>query len=201
MPLQSVDMTPFENASNLRHRRIVETALRRDPAHLDVLRTVRSIGLPDWAIGAGFVRNAVWDLQHGHCKPTPLADVDVLYFAPDRCSAATDHAYEQKLRSARPEWLWSVRNQARMHVRNGDAGYRSTYDAMRYWLEVPTCVAVRLTEHDKIEIIAPYGLNGLIDMVVRPTPRGFEKIEQYRARMRAKRWPETWPRVILTNLE
>jgi len=171
-----------------------------DPTRRAVLDAVRALGLPDWAVGAGFVRNAVWDRLHGFVAPTPLDDVDVLYFDPADFSKATEQALEARLAAAMPDVPWSVRNQARMHRRNGDAPYRDTEDALRYWLETATCVAVRLERDDSLTVIAPYGVDDLLGFCSGPTPRGRQRDEAYRARMRAKNWPARWPRVRVAGL-
>ena len=50
---------------------------------MDVLRVVRQHQLPDSWVGAGFVRRKVWDNLHGFEEPTPLNDIDVLFFNPN----------------------------------------------------------------------------------------------------------------------
>jgi hypothetical protein len=137
----------------------------------------------------------VWDVLHGHAEPTPLVDVDVLFFAAEEASREREATIEAALREAMPEIPWSVRNQARMHRRNGDAPYADTADALRFWLETPTAVAIRIAEGGRATLLAPFGIADLLGMVARPTPRGREKIAQYRQRMREKNWPARWPRV------
>ncbi|MEM1046011.1 MAG: nucleotidyltransferase family protein [Pseudomonadota bacterium] len=176
---------------------LVLTCIRNSPWHMQTLRAVRDVGLPDWAIGAGFVRNAVWDRLHGHATLTPLADVDGLFFDPEETDRSRELLVEKELGSALPDRPWSVRNQARMHSRNGDAPYASTLDAMRFWLETPTCVAVCLETDDRLRLLAPYGLEDLVTMRGRPTPTGIRKAGTYRARMREKDWPATWPKVVV----
>ncbi len=171
------------------------------PWHLQTLRAVRNLNLPDWAIGAGFVRNAVWDRLHGFSEPTPLADIDVLYFDPSEASRAREKNLEATLGATLPGRPWSVRNQARMHLRNADRAYHSTEDAMSFWLETPTCVAVGLDGADAISIIAPFGLTDLVEMPGRPTAAGRVKFAPYLARMRAKNWPATWPQVRVEGLD
>lgn len=171
-----------------------------DPWRRAVLEAVRTLDLPDLAVGAGFVRNAVWDRLHGFEKPTPLDDVDVLYFEPSDHTRETEQAIEAQLAAAMPGVPWSVRNQARMHRRNGDAPYRDTEDALRYWLETATCIAVRLEADDSLTVIAPYGLDDLLALRSGPTPRGRARYDAYCARMRAKDWPARWPRVRVEGL-
>lgn len=172
----------------------------RTPWRLSVLQSVRQLGLADWAVGAGFVRSAVWDHLHGYSEPSPLNDVDVLYFDPTSADIGRDEALERELRSAMPDVPWQVKNQVRMHHRNGDPPYRNCEDALRYWLETATCVALRLEADDTLAIMAPYGLDDLLALRSRPTPRGRERYGAYIRRMRRKNWPEQWPRVRVEGL-
>ena len=167
---------------------------------MQCLEAVSTLELPDWAIGAGFVRNVVWDRLHEFRHRTPLPDIDVLYFDMVRRTAAEDSELERMLTDLCPGRPWSVRNQARMHRRNGDQPYHSTEDAMRYWLEKPTAVAVRINRDAEIEILAPFGVECLIEMRGEPTPSGLRKYDQYTARMQAKNWPAIWPKVRVEGL-
>lgn len=171
-----------------------------DPWRMSVLRAVRSEGLPDWAVGAGFVRNAVWDHLHGRKIATPLGDVDVLYFDRSDTGRDAEREIEARLACRMPSVPWSVRNQARMHLRNGDDPYAGTGDALRYWLETATCVAVTLDADDRMSVIAPYGVDDLSEMRSGPTARGRQRHGDYLARMREKNWPARWPRVRVEGL-
>ena len=180
-------------------RRRVLSLIRADPWMMDVLATVAELELPDWWIGAGFVRAKVWDLLHGYDRPTPLDDVDVIYFDPADLSKSPEKTAEKALSARRPDVPWSVRNQARMHLRNDDPPYRDSADALRFWLETPTCVAVRLDARGELALTAPYGLADLLSMVVRPTPAGRRRSAQYRARLAGKPWQRHWPRLRLCD--
>ncbi len=145
------------------------------PALLEPLRTVAALGLPDAWIGAGFLRDAVWDALHGLPFGTnPPSDVDVVWFDPARATAAADAAIEAQLRAARPAVPWEVRNQARMAARNGHAPYAGTLDAMAHWPDTATAVAARLNPAGgaaaAVEVAAPWGVDDLLAGLVRPTP-------------------------------
>ncbi len=140
-----------------------------DDRRMAALAAVASLRLPDCWIGAGFVRDAVWDRLHGRPPAMPHGDVDVLYFDSRHLSPGDDAALERRLRAAAPEPDWSVRNQARMHLRNGDPPYRSVGDAMRFWPETATAVALRLAGNGAIEVMAPYRLGDLYRLRLVPT--------------------------------
>lgn len=175
------------------------TLIAVQPERMRLLRTVRDFGPADAWVGAGFVRNAVWDALHGHAEATPLVDVDVLYFGADRLAPEVDADWERRLRDACPAVPWSVRNQARMHLRNGDAPYRDCGDAMRHWPEVCTAVALRL-QGERLELLAPVGIDDLLELRVRPTERFRAKPDIYRERLTAKNWLARWPNLRIEHL-
>lgn len=85
-----------------------------------------------------------------------------------------------------------------MHVQNGDEPYPSATDAMRYWLETATAVAVRLQEDGSYEIAAPLGLGDLFGLIIRPAGRfATEKITIYQDRIKSKNWMSIWPMLML----
>ena len=158
--------------------------LRDDGIRWHLLDIVRSLGLPNCWIAAGFIRNMVWDRLH-QCINSPIAsDVDVIWYDPSRPDADTDRDIEALLRNTEPLIDWSVKNQARMHLRNNDAPYDSATDAMRHWPETATAIAARRSGLAGCDISAPFGLKDLITLQLRPTPRfTSEKLQIYTARM------------------
>ncbi len=167
-------------------------------AHADLhalLLHVESLALPDAWIGAGFIRNSVWDVLHGRrILVSSLSDVDVLFFDPDDPGKDKESVIEQRLRALAPNVPWSVKNQARMHLRNGDAPYRDTLDAVAHWAETATAIAAR-SIGGTVEVMAPYGITDLLSLIVRPTPVFRHKMDVYRQRVMAKNWPACWPKL------
>lgn len=162
------------------------------------LGQVADLGLPQGCIGAGFVRNLVWDHLHGRPSDCRDADVDVLWFDPVHISPDLDAALETRLRATAPDLRWSVCNQARMHLRNGDAPYASVADAMRAWPETATAIAAA-RDGAECRIIAPFGLADLGQMILRPTSTAPSKRAAFDDRLRSRDWPRRWPMVrILT---
>lgn len=167
--------------------------ISRQPHVVGPLTALAALGLPDAWIGAGLIRCAVWDELHGfEGRHTEMNDVDVVYFDAADATVERDLSIEAQLRSAMPEVPWEVRNQARMHTRNGDARYHDTEDALRYWAETATAIAARLKE-GSIELIAPHGIDDLVGLIVRPTPVFTRKPDAYRKRRAAKDWGQRWP--------
>ena len=116
---------------------------------MQVLRAARASDPPEWVIGAGVVRNLVWDHLHGYAQPTPVRDVDLVYFDPLDLRPEAERAWEDRLRSAMPNVPWQVKNQAAVHLwyarRFGCSvpPLESIEAAVASWPEMATAVAVR----------------------------------------------------------
>jgi hypothetical protein len=162
------------------------------------LHLVKSLELPEWHIASGYVRNFVWDHLHGNSNPTPFNDVDVLYFDPSDLSVETERQYDKLLKFQISEYNWSVKNQARMHLRNGESPYISVSDAMKRWPETATATGISLDDHNNVKVIAPHGLDDLFDLVIRRSPYFKDKAYFYK-RVQSKRWQELWPQLILVE--
>lgn len=113
-----------------------------DPRRRSALKAVRGLRLPDCWIGAGFIRTAVWDslLDRPSARP---CDVDVVWFDSRRACPLRDAVLQTRLSRSMPELDWSLKNQSRMHQRNGDDAYTSSFDAVKRWPETATAVALR----------------------------------------------------------
>ncbi len=167
--------------------------IRNDPLRLAALEQAAALALPDWCLAAGFVRNLVWDKLHDYEQATLLADIDLIYFDPFDLSPERDLDIENRLK-AKSGFNWSVKNQARMHIRNDDAAYTNTADAMMHWIEVETAIGVRLIVDGELELIAPFGLSFLENLTItlnqhRPKPIDFS------ARVAGKQWQKIWPKL------
>lgn len=164
-----------------------------DPMRMRALRLARELDLPDWYIAAGFVRNLVWDKLHGYKTATQLADIDLIYFDPAHASSEHDRRHEARLAEFDNTLPWSVHNQARMHERNGDQPYRCALDAMEYWVEQETAVAVRLDDCDHIEVVSAFGLESLFEKRITPNRKKRNSAAEFSSRIARKNWLWIWP--------
>jgi uncharacterized protein len=172
--------------------------IESDPWMIEVLDAVDAIGPAGAWVAAGFVRNKVWDALHGYLRPSLLNDVDVIYFDSQNQSNESEKAFEGALLKAMPLVPWSVRNQARMHHSFRAPPAFGTLDAMRYWPETATALAVCKSHNEPMRFVSCYGLDDLLGQVVKPTPNF--PIEIYRKRVLAKDWSSTWPMLKIYGL-
>jgi hypothetical protein len=162
------------------------------------LELVQQLNLPYGCISAGYVRNYVWDCLHGFSNRTPLNDVDILYYDSTDLSEDSEKKYESFLKHQWHGYNWSVKNQARMHIRNQDKPYLSVAEAMKRWPETATAVGISLDNSNKIEIIAPHGLHDLFDLVIRRSAF-FKDTAYFYTRIHNKKWLEVWPQLRLVE--
>ena len=147
----------------------------------DILITLRGVN-DSYFLGGGLIRNAVWDFLHGYSSPTPLEDVDVIYFDQRRNQKEDDLEINAKLASIIPNLKWSTKNQARMHIANSEVPYVSLEDAIAKWPETATAIIARLDESGELHFIAPYGFDDLLRLIVTYTPAFASRIDILRAR-------------------
>ncbi|OGI29555.1 MAG: hypothetical protein A2288_03120 [Candidatus Moranbacteria bacterium RIFOXYA12_FULL_44_15] len=175
--------------------------VENDQWMMKVLATAKSLNLPDWWIGAGFVRNKVWDYLHNFNHSTSLSDIDVIYFNAEDKEESTEKKLENELQKLLPNLPWSVKNQARMYIANGDNPYVSSTDALARWPETATSIAVKLDEKNQVIINAPNGIDDLVNLRVCPTPAFRSKKEIYESRLKKKNWEAKWPKIQVFHFE
>lgn len=177
--------------------------VENDEWMMDILRAVKTLNLPDWWIGAGFVRSKVWDSLHEYKVRTPIPDIDVIYFDPNDFSkeesvqdtTKQEIEYEKKLGRLIPKTNWSVTNQARMHLFHNHQPYLNSEQALAQWVETATCVGVRLDKTDNAILTSPRGIEDLVNLILRPTPGSYKDDTFFKERVEKKAWCTKWPKL------
>ena len=177
----------------------LESIVRASPTLMQVLATARDLDLPDWLIFSGAVYQRVLNHLTGRDADYGVRDYDLGYFdASDLSYEAEDvvirkvaAAFEPPLRE-----MVEVRNQARVHLwfegKFGEpyAPLTSSAEALTRFVSPLFAVAVRLEPDDALTIMAPFGLDDLFAMRLRPNPwrrtNGFART----AASTQARWPE-----------
>ena len=166
--------------------------IEADNMRMRCVNAVAELSLPDCYIAAGFVRNLIWDKLTQ--RQTLLTDIDVIYFDRDNTSAMQDRYYERLLELNSPiggQSKWSVKNQSRMHLRNGDLAYKSSLDAMTYWPEKETAIGVRLDEKGELELGLAFSHFNYCALTLTHNPKRAREI--FQQRISHKNWLTHWP--------
>ncbi len=168
--------------------------IEQDEWMMGILRDVENLNLPDWWVGAGFVRGKVWDSLHGYTERTLLPDIDIVYF--DLNSPKEDEKkYWSQIKKLHPEEKWSVTNTAFRHLRNNrEQPYKNSSEALSEWVETATGIGVRLHK-GKLELTAPNGIDDLVNLVLRPTKAWENRRQEFEKRVEDKEWLKKWPKL------
>jgi hypothetical protein len=153
----------------------------------------------DWRLVSGAVYGTIFNSLTGRPPDYGIKDYDICYFdddisweAEDIWIKRVDASLDEDLRS-----LAEVRNQARVHLwfeSKFGAPYsalKNTDESLERYLCYAHAVAIRLEADDEISICAPFGLDDIFGMVLRPNPKNFAP-ERFMEKSLSiqKRWPE-----------
>lgn len=173
--------------------------VRASPRVMQVLAIARDAGLPDWRLVAGSIYGTVWNALTGQRADHGIKDYDICYFDPDTSWEAEDLWIKAVAAITPPDLLplIEVRNQARVHIWfsekfGGDyPALTHTDEALGRYLCYSDAVAVRLEAEDKISVAAPFGLDDIFTMTMRPNPgRGTTDNRAAKVASIQARWPD-----------
>jgi len=183
----------------MKHAETLETLVRRSDSLMAVLRAARELDLPDWLIFSGAVYQKVLNHLTGRPQDYGLKDYDLAYFdASDLSWDAEDQVIRRAAAELPPplDQLVEVRNQARVHLWF-EGRFGEPYDplscstqALERFLCTTNAVGVRLEADDRLTIAAPFGLEDLFGLRLRPNPN--RPVEDFRRKVSGvlARWPE-----------
>ena len=184
----------------------LRTLVCSSPFLMRALRAARTVDPPDWLIGAGVIRDRVWNHLHGFAQPAPSKDVDLAFFDPASLGSDREQSLQRAVTVQAPDICWDVTNQAGVHLWYPEVfgtevePLTSSADGVGTWPETATAVGVRLLADDSIQIVAPCGLDDLFGLICRRNPRRVTE-EQYRRRLERTQIPKRWPRVQILDAQ
>lgn len=129
-----------------------------------------------------------------------IKDFDLVYFDPDISYEAEDVFIRKGEELFKDIGIpVEIRNQARVHLwygkrfgNNEIEPHVSTEDAIDRWPTTATSVGVRIEPTGAWRFYAPFGLDDLLGLVVRPNKR---KVTQVIYDQKAERWKKAWPKL------
>ena len=169
--------------------------VKNDEWMMSVLAEAKRLNLPDWMVGAGFLRNKVWDYLHDIKRViADTHDIDLVYFDKENVSEEKDKELSEIMKGVLG-LDWEIVNQAYTHKwHNRDTPYRDTTEGLSEWVETPTCVGVTLANGEP-KIIAPHGIDDLVNLLIKPTPTRNGDLGIFYKRIESKKWLEKWPKL------
>ena len=177
----------------------LRTVLGQSPIISEALKRAELLDLPSWYLSAGCISQTVWNHISGMPHHSHIKDLDLAYFDPDDLSYEAESQLVSKCQEIFDgvPIMVDLKNQARVHIWHEEhfgyaiRPYRSVEDAINSWPTTATCVGVRYL-HGEFEVYAPYGLNDLFGMTIKPNKVNITE-DIYIAKV--TRWKDCWPQL------
>ena len=155
-------------------------------------------------LSAGVIRNRIWSHLHGQKYDFHQTEVDVVFYDAEEINQQRTLKLKSLLEAKYPDQIWDITNQAHVHHwYKTESGHtiqplKSMSEALSYWPETATAIAVRMDEQHQIEVIAPLGLSDLFELKLRWNDR-FVSRGVFEQRVQTKRFLERWPQLEIVN--
>lgn len=177
----------------------LERIVRADAQLMRLLEVGRAVNLPQWRLVAGCIYQTVWNSLTERPPGTGISDYDLIYFDDRELSKEAEDAAELQVRECLPDIPApvEVRNQARVHLWFEDyfgipyAPLSCADEAIGRYASSTHAVGIRLTRDGLFDVYAPFGLEDIFAMIMRPNYALPNKPTHDRKAGRAKTiWPE-----------
>jgi len=159
------------------------------------------LGLPDTWVVSGCLFQTAWNVLSGQTPTHGIKDYDLFYFNASDLSAES----EAKINRHGAEIFSDldceidIRNQARVHTwyesEFGVREYpqlRKSTDGIDNFLAVCCMVGVRRQSSREIDVYSPFGVEDILNRVMRPNPWYLNAPVDFYDR-KAQRWSALWP--------
>lgn len=177
---------------------VLEKILLSNSTLKEVLVRLSQTDLKNYYVAAGCINQTIFNYYHGYPLMNGIDDFDIVYFDSDVSYEKEDSIIKEINNLVNDLNIkCDVKNEARVHLWYGEKygkhiePYTSLEDAIDSWGTSVTCLGVRL-ENNKLIIYAPYGLNDLFSMTIRPVKRQYTE-EQYI--IKTNKWKKKWPKL------
>jgi hypothetical protein len=177
----------------------LETLLQLNEDAQKILRAAPTLKMPEWYLGAGGISQTVWNVFHGFDPKYAIKDYDLVYYDATDVSYKTEDDVIQKAKQLFHDIFVpvEVRNEARVHLWYLEKfgypiqPYKSVEEAIASWPTTATCVGVKYID-DHFHVYAPYGLDDLFAMIVKPNK---VQIKKSIYEDKVNRWIKIWPKL------
>lgn len=157
-----------------------------------------------WYLGAGCLCQSVWNWLSGRKITEGIKDYDLVYYDAGDISRGSEAEEQERVKNkfSLPVEI-EVVNEARVHLWfEEDFGkkidqLKSCEDAINQWPTTATSVGINKIG-SKYNVYAPYGLNDLFGMVVRPNK---PSVIKWVYEKKVEKWTKIWPNLNVIRWE
>lgn len=180
------------------HNRLTEL-FSRSALLMDIFKRAQGLAPFPYYIGAGCLVQSVWNELTGREPDYGIGDIDIIYYDGHDLSYAAE---DRMIANGRELFAGisipvDLKNQARVHLWYRDkfgvelAPYASLEDAINSWPTTVTSLGARLSSEGEWQVYAPFGLEDLFQLVLRPNKALIsEDVYLNKTRKWKSKWPE-----------
>ena len=175
---------------------ILTKILSKNKKLISLLKILENDEIENYYITAGAINQTIFNYYHNYKIDYGIKDYDIVYFDKDITYEKEDiiiKRLDKKIKKLNIKT--DIKNQARVHIWYYEKygikrlPYSSVEDAISRFGATITCIGVKLI-NNKLVVFAPYGLNDLFKMIIRPVKIEFTKeLYDQRAELWIKKWP------------
>lgn len=180
----------------------LERMVRADSHLVALMVAARDLDLPQHRVVAGCIYQTVWNTLTGRPAGTGINDYDLIYFNEADLSSESEAAIEGRVRGrlANAPAPIEVRNQARVHLWFEDyfgicyPALSCADEAITRYASTTHAIGVKLADDGRLDIFAPFGLDDIFALTVRPN---YALPNQATHERKASRVKAVWPELTI----
>ena len=185
----------------------LEEILNRNKTLMEILKRLEKYQKEDsnfknYYVGAGAINQTVFNYFHRYPIDQNISDYDIVYYDKDTSYEQEDKIIK-KIESSLKDLniKTDIKNECRVPIWKKEKynqeikPYLSVEDAISRWTTTITCIGVRL-EEGKLKIYAPYGLEDLFSLIIRPVKKD-ATLKVYEEKV--KKWQQKWPKLTIIS--
>lgn len=179
---------------------VLESILNKSKKIKEILRVLEQYSkenqdFKNYYLAAGCINQTIFNYYHNYDLDYGIGDYDIVYYDEDTSYEKEDIIIKDlKERLKHLDLKFDIKNEKRVHIwynekyKTNRKEYQSVEDAISKWGTTITCLGVRM-ENNKLIVCAPYGLNDLFNLILRPVKIDFTK-EDYEKKV--TKWTNKW---------
>ena len=179
---------------------VLESILNKSKKIKEILRVLEQYSkenqdFKNYYLAAGCINQTIFNYYHNYDLDYGIGDYDIVYYDEDTSYEKEDIIIKDlKERLKHLDLKFDIKNEKRVHIwynekyKTNRKEYESVEDAISKWGTTITCLGVRM-ENNKLIVCAPYGLNDLFNLIIRPVKIDFIK-EDYEKKV--TKWTSKW---------
>ena len=179
---------------------VLESILNKSKKIKEILRVLEQYSkenqdFKNYYLAAGCINQTIFNYYHNYDLDYGIGDYDIVYYDEDTSYEKEDIIIKDlKERLKYLDLKFDIKNEKRVNIwynekyKTNRKEYESVEDAISKWGTTITCLGVRM-ENNKLIVCAPYGLNDLFNLILRPVKIDFAK-EDYEKKV--TKWTSKW---------